>query len=174
MQWPKLKRSNRHQGYFLFELMIVVALIALLMTFVLSYQGFMGRAAVRAELEQMRAACLYLQRRALQEGTQQELRIDQVRRTYTCDGAKHKFMGEVAFGAMPGVKGPPSAPRTEISRPITFQDERIIFHPNGTILPGTVYLTDRKKSCLYALSSGIGSAWDIHSYHYAGKWQVIG
>ena len=151
----------------------MIALIATLMLFSFSYKSFMGRAVVRAELERMRAACLYLQRRALQSGVQQELRIDHARKTYFCGNERNALAHGVAFGSLPGVQGPPSAPRALISRPITFQNDRIVFHPDGTILPGTVYLVDTDHVCLYALSSGIGSAWDIHTYQYANRWRIL-
>lgn len=160
-------------GFTLIELMITVALCALVLTLTFVNVSFLNRGIVRSEAEKLYSACMYLQQCALTNNAQQELMFDREENKYTYAGRTETLHAPVEFGVMPHIKGPPSSPSHPIKSPITFNERKILFYPDGIISSGTVYLTDRKKQFLYALSSGIGSVSHLRVYRYTGKWELM-
>lgn len=79
----------------------------------------------------------------------------------------------VTFGWLPAVQGPPATPRTPVTTASTFAHHVITCSPEGVVSSGTVYLTDSKKTVLYALSSGVGSVSFLRKYRYAKRWQNL-
>lgn len=160
-------------GYFLIEYAIALALLVLLVTLSFQFADVYNRCFVRAEVEKLHSLCLYLQRKARIENSAQYLAFDTSNNSYQSDSIKHKLTNGVIFGFIEDVKGPPSAPLYSISNSVTFKESKIVFHPDGTIGAGTIYLTDRRKSCLYALTSGIAQVSHLRVYKFDKKWTLV-
>lgn len=148
-------------------------LIAILAFLVGSSSAFLTRMMVRAELEHLYTVCYYLQRRAMMLNKSQVLTLNSARNSYSTPDRSYNLPSHVQFGASSGAKGPPSAPEHVISNPITFQDNTIVFHPDGVIKPGALYLTDTSRQCTYALSSAVAQVSYLRKYQYTGSWQII-
>jgi hypothetical protein len=114
-----------------------------------------------------------MRQRALATGTIQTLVIDADNGRYTANNYTEKLVPHVAFGIMPGVQGPPSHPTTSLTNAVTFKDSTITFYPDGILGSGTVYMTDKDGSVLYALSSGVGHTSYIRMYKYCDSWELI-
>lgn len=161
------------RGFTLIELMLVIALCALVATLSISYLGFLDRMIMRSELEKLRTTCLYLQRHAMLEGQVQQLDFDQELPGYKHNKSMYKFPAQVQFGLLPTVLGPPSSPVQVPNSPITFSKNSMQFFSDGTITPGTVYLIDRKKHCIYALSCSVGGGTGLNGYYYDNSWHLL-
>lgn len=164
--------TARH-GFSLIELMLTMTLCVVVMTLTMVNISFIHRGTVRAEMEKLYAACMYLQQCALSSNKEYTLEFDEKRRTYWFDGRQEVFESSVCFGAPSHVKGPPSEPRTLIKNAITFPGQRIIFYPDGVISSGTVYLTDNNKTTLYALSSAVAQISHLRKYSYTDSWKLL-
>jgi len=163
----------KKSGFTLIELMISLALCALVVSLTIVNVGFLNRGLVRSEVDKLYAACMYLQQCALTTGQEHELSFDQNKNSYNFAGKTEKLRNPVVFGFIPGVKGPPSSPSKKIKKPITFKGKKIVFSPMGTISSGTVYLADGDKKILYALSNGIAHISHLRKYSYTSKWNLL-
>ncbi len=170
-QWNLKKSSN--WGFSLIEVMIVLALIALIMALVGANYSFLNRILVRSEVEKLCVICRYLQNGAVVKNTQQALAFDAANNTYAYNNQHHKLSAQVTFGFLPGTKGPPSSPQAAIKNPITFPKGKITFHPDGIISSGTVYLIDSSQQFMYALSSPISQVSYLRKYQYNKGWKLI-
>lgn len=153
--------------------MVVCALIVCMTTLTIASISFLHRFAVQIELEQLYMACRYMQRRAMCTHQEQYIHINETKGSYTFAGRQHQLSPQVIFGIMPGIKGSPSQTSQSISRPITFINNKIIFYPTGIVSSGTLYLTDRKKTCCYALSNGVSHISLIRRYRYHNGWHIM-
>ncbi len=168
-----LRRKSSSPGFSFIELSIVIALIALLVALSGAHISFVNRMIVRAELEHLYNTCFYVQRRALMTKKAQTISFDLEHNNYSVNGHVYRLPSHVLFGTMPGVKGPPSSSEHLITEPITFKDNTVIFHPDGVIKPGVVYLTDSGKRCTYALSCSVSAVSYLRKYQYTDKWQLL-
>jgi prepilin-type N-terminal cleavage/methylation domain-containing protein len=165
--------NTRCHGFSLIELMITITLCVLIVTITVVNVSFLHRGTVRSEVEKLYSACMYLQQRALCSGQECILEFDEIHERYRFDGKVEQFDAAVHFGVPPGVKGPPSEPRNLVTSPITFAGTRIIFYPDGVISSGTVYLTDTKRSTVYALSSAVAQISHLRKYSYTDSWKLL-
>ena len=62
---------------------------------------------------------------------------------------------------------------SKIEKAITFPGYAIHFYPTGIISSGTVYLVDKKKKCMYALSNAVSQVSYLRLYRYDGRWKLI-
>lgn len=83
---------------------------------------------------------------------------------------KVKLCSKVKFGFLEEVLGPPAEPTKKITTAITFPKKQIILYKNGTINSGSIYLTDKNKKHLYALTSSIAQISSLRKYYYKNKW----
>lgn len=160
------------QGFFLFELLLVLILIGTLSIGFIRLD-FIMQGYVRAELEQLYQLCLYAQRHAINSGASCFIELDSAAREYRCNGLCYRMPKGVMFGVLPHVKGPPSAPKKLLSQPITFAGNRITSSPEGFLDVGTVYLVNEARTVLYALTSGAGAYSYLRKYRYADTWQRV-
>ena len=160
-------------GFSLIELMVTLTLTIIVVTLTVVNVSFLHRGVVRSEVDTLYAACRYVQRCAMVSNQKQMLRFDLQKNLYTFDGRTETLAAPVSFGVKPGVKGPPSSPQKQIASPVTFKNNVIIFSPDGAISSGTVYVTDRQKKSLYALSNGIAQVSHLRKYSYNGKWLLL-
>ena len=165
--------KNKSSGFSFIELSIVIALVAILVALSGAHISFLNRMIVRAELEHLYNTCFYLQRRALMTKKSQTVSFDLEHNSYSANGRVYRLPSHVIFGTMQGVKGPPSSPENLLTEPITFKDNSAIFHPNGIIKPGAIYLTDSSKRCTYALSCAVSTVYYLRKYQYTDRWQLL-
>ncbi|MGB8366939.1 MAG: prepilin-type N-terminal cleavage/methylation domain-containing protein [Candidatus Babeliales bacterium] len=161
------------QGFTLIELSVVFALFLLLTVLVQINTNFLDRMIVHTEIEKLYVICRYLQQCALVSNKEQELIFDQDHKNYRYHNNTETLPAHVFFGFKFGVKGSPASETTMINQAITFIHNRIIFYPTGIISSGTVYLTDRKKQIMYALSNGVSQISFLRTYRYNGSWQLL-
>jgi type II secretion system protein H len=168
-----MRTRNTTHGFTLVEVMVVIALIALLAVLSIATVSFLTKSIVRTELDRLYMTCTYLQQSAQVDGQDQYLVFDQHNHRYSFEGQTYQLPPQVVFGVLPGVKGPPSAAHHSIANPITFAHNTIIFHPDGIVQPGTVYLTDIHKKVLYALSCSVTQVSYLRRYEYDGSWKRV-
>jgi len=161
-----MKWLNSRYGFSLIELTVVLALISIIVALVSAHGTFFNRMLVRVEVEKLYMICQHMQRCAQVSNQTQEIVFDREDNAYWHNGVKEQLAASVTFGYVPGTHGPPSWPHTLIKRPITFGNQQITFHPDGIIKPGTVYLTDRAHTYMYALSSPIAHVSYLRKYRY--------
>ena len=105
---------------------------------------------------------------------QQDVYFDIANNRYTFNGTVCTLPSQIMFGVIPGVKGPPSLPKKLVAKPITFKGSRISFFPEGIISSGTIYVTDRYKKFLYAISCSVSQVSYLRKYAFNdNKWVLI-
>ena len=157
----------------LIELLVVIAIIALIATIAGTSRHFIHRTFVRAEIEKLRTICTYLQQQAMASGSTRRLQFERTTNSYQFDDEKQTLPPQVQFGVLPDAKGPPSSPSHPLTSPITFEQDQILFQPDGILKPGTVYLVGKESKTLYALSVGIGTISYLRTYCYTGRWHPL-
>lgn len=165
-----MKRSG---GFSLVELAVVITLFGVVVGLVMVQGTYMYHVIAKQEIEKLASTCRFLQHAAMMSGVEKILIFDRKAGMYSCDSCREKLPLSVEFGVLPGVKGPPSNPIRQIQSPITFEGERIIFHPDGIIQPGTVYLISKDKQIMYALSSPVSQVSYLRIYRYDVSWQCL-
>lgn len=172
----KIKKSQptHTPGFFLLELMVVLALFAFVVSLSFLNDSLLTKSQLRAEIDKLYAAISYGHRCALASGKEEFLVFDSKKNMYSCNGRSEKLPRGIMFGASTETKGPPSTPTHPISSPITFINEHITFNPTGIMQAGTVYMTDEKKRYVYALSIPVGHVSHIRKYMFHNStWQLI-
>jgi len=172
----KLVRAKT--GFSLIELTVVLALVAILVTLVMAGTRAYSRFLVRAEIEKLYMVCSYVKQVAQTTGQPQAISFNPQQASYNYENAQEKLAPQVVFGAVPGAKGPPSAPRNPISRAITFPNNQIIFHPTGIMQAGTVYISSRDSDLqdlcnTHALSCAVSQVSFLRRYVYDGGWRLV-
>ena len=165
---------HKKKGFTLIEAMIVICLFALLATLGIMQTSFLDSTCVHTEMDKFVAACSYLRQKAITTNAECVLRFDEEKNEYYCDGIREKLSQRVCFGFMPGVLGPPGSPYHAIKNAITFPGCEIHFYPTGIISSGTVYVTDKNKRYMFALSNAVSQFSYLRLYRYDGKWKMIG
>jgi hypothetical protein len=165
------KALKAHAGFSFFELTVVIAVLALM--WYLSLQIYVYDCSVRAELELLCATFIFMQRKAILEHEPCRLIFDDKRACYKAAEC-HALKPGVCFGFLPGVLGPPSLPTVPLTDSITWPEKVVTFYPNGTISAGAVYLTDHKKSVLYALTTDASAVTHIRRYRFKKRWILLG
>ncbi len=166
-----LVSMNTRSGFSLIELMIVIALAALLIGLTTINTRFFNRSIIASELNLLQTTCFYLQKTAMATNKAQELFFDIENNTYCANGQMRVLPPFLKFGIISDAKGPPSSPHSILKEPITFADNTITFSPDGIISSGTVYLTDSQT--LYAISSSVSHVSYLRKYRYDGKWHLM-
>ncbi len=164
---------NKVKGFSLIELMVVMGLLIIIISLTAVNVTFLRRPLVCSELKKLHTICMYLQQSALASNQKQELVFNKGNRSYSYKGHQEKLPAHVMFGLLPGAKGPPANPRGVPKSPITFKGERITFHPNGVIKPGTVYLVDENKQFMYGMSCSVAQVSYLRKYRYDGSWHIL-
>ena len=165
--------SSVKDGFALIELIITLGLVSIVIGLSFGTITFLQNMTLRSEINQLYTTCLHAQRCAQMTNKPQTIFIDLKNNCYCYNAFTHHLSTHVYFGIIPGVKGPPSSPHKELTKPTTFKNECITFSPHGIIESGTLYLVSQSKSVLYALSSPIAPYSYLRRYHYNGTWQLI-
>ncbi len=168
------RTQRKAPGFSLIEVAIVLALVSLVMFLGSTNATFFDRLLIRSELDKLYAVCRHLQQSAISKGTQEVLTFDLVRKSYHYQDREEKLPSSVNFGVIQGSLGPPSSPSKPITKPLTFAHNKIVFFPDGIIRPGSIYLIDRSKYHMYALSSPISQVSYLRKYKYTNRtWKLI-
>ncbi|MCA9770409.1 prepilin-type N-terminal cleavage/methylation domain-containing protein [Candidatus Dependentiae bacterium] len=162
-----------NKGYTLIELLIVLVLFVLITTLSITNFGFLHRSITRAELYHLYSLCYYLQHKAMATRQEQKLYIDISHNTYTYDNTTYQLPQSVSFGYLSGVKGPPTAPKKILSKPVTFKNDTVEFYPDGIISSGSIYIRDAYNNSLHALTNGIAHVSFIRLYIYNKTWRLV-
>jgi len=166
-------RRRIEPGFSLIEMMIVIALLAIVITLVGVSTQFMHKIVARTEVELLHATCCNLQQRAIATRQEQTLHFDETNHSYRYNDHVHKLPPTVQFAVLPEAKGPPSEPINSLTSAITFANKTIVFNSDGIIQAGAVYVLDVPGSNLYALSSWVSPVSFLRKYRYDGKWYLI-
>ena len=161
------------QGFTLIELMIVVSLFSLITMLGMMQLSFLDDTIAHAEIDKLAGVCSYLQQKAIATNSEQHLVCDEQKNEYRLDSVHETLSRRVAFGFLPNVLGSPGSPSRSIEKAITFPDSSIHFYPTGTISSGTVYLIDKNKKIMYALSNAISQVSYLRLYRYDGRWKLL-
>lgn len=174
---PKRRWVNS-KGFTLFEVLLTLLLVSIIIGIGSSYIFVIRSALVKVELERLHIVFVYLNRLSILQSHTLELKFDSKNNTYSYADIHgnikiNNLSKDVIFGTLPGLKGPPSAPINNIVNPISFKDNNVIFYSDGKISSGTVYVTDKKFSCMYAISIPVSDFPYIRKYHYKDKWMLL-
>ena len=161
------------QGFTLLEMIVVICLVGLIMTLGMMQLSFLDATIAHAELDKLSTACSFLQQHAIVTNNECVLMCNSEKNEYWCDKVYEKLSHQISFGTLPGAKGAPGSASHVIQKPITFSDFQIHFYPTGIISSGTIYLIDKKKRFMYALSNAISQVSYLRLYRYDGIWKLL-
>ena len=161
------------KGFTLIEAMIVVCLFVVIATLGIMQLSFLDSTIVHAEVNKLATVCSYLRQKAMTTNAECVLEFDSEKNEYRCGEIREVLPQRVSFGFLPKALGPPGSPSHRIEKSITFPGNIIHFYPTGIISSGTVYLVDKNKRYLYALSNAVSQFSYLRFYRYDGKWKMI-
>lgn len=160
------------QGYFLIEISICLVLIIIISSLALPNLNFLNQELIVTELEKLHMTFTYLQQVAVSSNKKQELKIFPPK-AYSYGDHTEQLSSNIEFGLNGHTQGPPSSQDKEVNS-VTFKNSAVNFYPDGKIQPGTIYLTDRSKTYLYALTVPVGQISFIRKYkNKNGKWVLL-
>jgi prepilin-type N-terminal cleavage/methylation domain-containing protein len=161
------------QGFTLIEAMVVICLFALVATLGVMQLSFLDDTIAHAEVDKLAGVCTYLQQKAIATNSDQLLVCDTQKNEYRLGNVHETLSRRIAFDFLPNVLGSPGSPSRSIKKAITFPDSSIHFYPTGTISSGTVYLADKNKKIMYALSNAVSQVSYLRLYRYDGRWKLL-
>lgn len=164
---------KKSDAFSLFEVIVVLALITLTLSIGIFYWRSSKNNIVFMELERLYALCMLVHHRAQADGCSYTITIDPKTKTLSTPFFSETLAEGVEFGVLSGVRGPPGIPTDTLKKPITFVGSKIVCDPQGVIQPGTLYLTDSARSCLYALSVAVSQISYIRRYIYTNGWVLL-
>lgn len=161
---PRLK--SKRAGFTLIECSLVIGLVGLLLFLTTMHAQFLNRLLVRSELDHLYTTCYYLQKKAMITRKPQKLTFNIEKNSYQYGAEHHELPKHVCFNYPQLAKGPPAHPDHLITKPITFKDNAITFHPTGVVQAGAVYICDMLKQYGYALSCSVAQLSYLRKYQY--------
>lgn len=164
-------RRTAHNGFMLLEMSIAFALLLIIVALSIPHIGFLQKHVVRSEIEKIRTFFHYVQHKAIASNTDQTVYLHE--NGYVYGGTHTAFAACIQLGALPGVYGPPAHPTHAITKPHTFKGNSIIFYRDGTIQPGSLYIQETARACMYALTIPVGEISYIRTYRYEKKWELV-
>lgn len=171
--WLPIAKNKKH-GYTIIELLVVVAILAILTSLAIPGLLFLKQNSISLEIDKLQIICQSLQKKAVSIGQKQYLSFNVANHSYFYDNHFERLSQGVFFGIIPGVKGPPANPKELITSPVTFPGQKIIFYPNGTISAGTTYLTNQQNNLLFAITIPVSQVSFIRKYKYMyGTWLYL-
>lgn len=169
-------------SFTLIELLVTLSLIVLIVSLSIPKITSHDSILQANELNALFTTISYLQQKAISSNTEQTIDFSLSKRTYSYIIRNKKNIHQLAttiqFGYLVGSKGPPSKPTKSIIKAITCKNKKnenqMIFFPNGSITPGTIYLTNKNKTLMSALTTPISKVPFIRKYNYHNhKWVDI-
>ena len=167
--------NHTRKGHTLIEVMIVIALVAVVVSITLTSADFLLDTVIKTEMHKLQAVCRSLQYQAQAENEQKSIQCDREKNCYMVEGRAFQLPTSLEFGFLTGSKGPPSNPTDLIKKSVTFKNDCITISPRGIIGSGTVYIINTKNQSMYALSSAVSAASYLRLYRYdhRGAWLLI-
>jgi len=146
--------------------------------------NFFNAIKLSTETKQLASVFSYLQQKAVTSSTEQELIFDLKNHTYSYNSTKNKYYTHalsksIEFGFIPNVIGPPGKPKNIIKKVSTFQKKKlgnpvVRFLPDGNANPGTIYLVDKNKKYMQALTCSVELSSCARVYRYINnKWVSV-
>ena len=167
------KQTSNKKAFNLIELTITLALIIITTTLAFSSLTQHKGQHIAAEANALRSALWHLQNIARAQNKQKTLVFNEAENSYHYNGETHKLCRKVKFGTLQNVLGPPSSPKKQLKKSITFKNHEIIVTPQGILQSGTVYLIDDAQQLIYAITVPIAGVSFIRIYRYHNKqWHV--
>jgi len=165
---------NNKQAFTLIEAMIVICLITLLATLAMMQLSFLDSTIARIEVDKLATVCSFLRQHAIVTNSELVLVCDEQKNEYRCGSIREVLSQRISFGFLPGAMGSPGSPTHQIQKAITFPASLLHFYPTGIISSGTVYLVDKKKQYMYALSNAVSQVSFLRLYrYYNGRWKIL-
>jgi prepilin-type N-terminal cleavage/methylation domain-containing protein len=164
---------DNKSGFTLIELVIVVALVALLATLGMMQLSFLDETITHAQVDKLAAVCSYVQHKAIASNSEHIILCDEQKNEYRGSNVVETLSPRVCFGFIPNVLGSPGSPSRAIKKAITFPDNSIHFYPTGIISSGTIYVTDKNKKYMYALSNAVSQVSYLRRYRYDKTWKLL-
>ncbi len=174
------------QGSFtLIELLVVLFLMVFLVSLAVPVLFDLDSYVLNDELEKLAIVIGYQQQRALVTNQLQIITLNILAHTYAYPihgrTVAYKLSDRVQFGFIPSVLGPPGNPNAPITQPITFQPYTtqantfvIVLFPNGNISPGALYIVDKRKKTMGALTCSVSRVSYIRRYLYqSNQWVLV-
>jgi prepilin-type N-terminal cleavage/methylation domain-containing protein len=168
-----MRINEARKGFTLIEVIVVFCLITFIASLGFIHLSFLDKTILHADVHKLAAICFYLQQKAIVSNTECILTLDKEHNEVRYDNTIEKLSSRTSFGFIPTALGPPGSPFHHIQRSITFPGDVIHFYPTGIISAGTVYLTDKNKHYMYALSNAVSQLSYIRLYRYDGKWKLL-
>jgi prepilin-type N-terminal cleavage/methylation domain-containing protein len=166
-----LHLNNKQSGTTLIEIIVVIAVLTILVSLATPGFNFLRKQSTLAELDKLHIVCNLLQKQAVSSQHKQYFILDSKYNSYFYCNHSEKLPSNILFNFIDGAKGPPANPKKMIHHAITFKNNKITFHKNGTISAGTLYLTDKNKQNMYALTIPVSQVSFIRKYKYKkNKW----
>lgn len=165
---------NSKEAFTLIEVIIVIALVALLACLGLTQLSFLDSTITRMEVDKLAVVCSFLQQHAIATDSEQVLKCDVSKNEYHFGNSREILSRRIAFDFLKGALGSPGNPSHPITKAITFVGSSIHFYSTGIISSGTVYLVDKNNRYMYALSNAISQVSHMRLYRYdGGKWKML-
>lgn len=175
------------KAFTLLELMLTLCIGLILCSMAIPHFMNRNQHQLMHELERLEVIFYYLQQRAIATNVAQELILDPVSQTYAYRKnnqlVTYRLAPNVSFGFISGVLGPPSQPIKPIASALVFAQyaqegqkaglfsAKIL--PSGKISPGTLYLTDKTKNVMGALTCGVSRVSYIRRYLYQSQEWIL-
>lgn len=165
-------------SFSLIEIMIGLSIVMIICAFLPVRFFDFERAMLFHELDMFFVTFSYLQQRAIACQSSQELIFDLKKNSYSYLQSTGKLFVRilpqtVSFGFFQGAHGPPSDPRFPIKTSLTFPMQQgniqIVFFADGKITPGTVYLVDKQRKNMVALTVPVSQVSYVRKYDYHQK-----
>lgn len=167
------EKHHVHRGFSLVELMIVIALIALMCSMGVWLRSGIYRITARMELETLHSTLLYLRSRALSHATDCKLTFDLTKNGYRFDTVEYTLADSVRFGCDPSLHGPPGAATHPITNACTFKNATVKVSAQGIATVGSIYLTDTHNGKVYALTNAVSPYSFFRKYEYDNGWHLL-
>lgn len=160
-------------GFLLLEVALVLGLILIVITLATPQFRFLKKQALRSEVQKLMAECFYLRSCALATHQDLVLTCNPRENSYKTKNKTSYLEQGIRFGFLPSLKGPPSNPKQFLTQAITFLNNTIKFHADGTMSSGTVYFLDSENSFCGALTIPSGQLPFIRQYEFHDHWVLI-
>ncbi len=162
------------EAFTLIEVILVIALVALLACLGMMQLSFLDSTIARMEVDKLSVVCSFLQQHAIVTNSEQVLKCDVLKNEYHFGSSREIVSRRIAFDFLKGTMGSPGNPNHSITKAITFAGSSIHFYPTGIISSGTIYLVDKNNRYMYALSNAISQVSHVRLYRYdGGKWKIL-
>ena len=173
---------NKRSSFTLIELIITITILFIVLAITIPKMPFFNLIILNKETELMASTFSHLQQKAITSNITLELIFTTTANKYTYQTTSQKTYTHILpkpiqFGFRDKTLGPPSNHKNPILKSITFKRKNIkgptvSFFPDGNISAGTVYLIDKNKKYMKALTCSVEETSYLRIYDYINnKWK---